>query len=106
MREKRRVYTVLVGKPDVKIPLRRPRRKRKDNIKMDLKEGGWEGVDWTQQTQETREQGNEPYVSKKCWEYLEWLGKSWFLMMVSAPRSLLVIKILCGMIINESERLA
>ena len=35
--EKRNAYTVLVGKPEVKRPLVRPRCKWEDNIKMDLK---------------------------------------------------------------------
>ena len=37
---------VLVGKPEGKRPLRRPRLRRKDNIKMDLQEVGCEGMDW------------------------------------------------------------
>jgi hypothetical protein len=37
----------LVGKPEGKRPLGRPRRKWVDNIKMDLLEIGWGGVDWT-----------------------------------------------------------
>jgi hypothetical protein len=36
----------LVGKPEGKRPLARPRRKWVDNIKMDLEEMGWGGVDW------------------------------------------------------------
>jgi hypothetical protein len=35
-----------VGKPVGKIPLRRPRRRLVDNIKMDLLDIGWGGVDW------------------------------------------------------------
>jgi len=35
-----------VGKPEVKIPLGRPRRRWEDNIKMDLQEVGCEGIDW------------------------------------------------------------
>jgi hypothetical protein len=35
-----------VGKPEGKRPLRRPRRRLVDNIKMDLLEIGWVGVDW------------------------------------------------------------
>jgi hypothetical protein len=38
MREKRNVYSLLVGKPEGKIPLGRPRRRWIDNIKMDLLE--------------------------------------------------------------------
>jgi hypothetical protein len=42
-REMRNAYKILVGKPEGKRPLRRPRRRWKDNIKMDLKEVGCEG---------------------------------------------------------------
>jgi hypothetical protein len=43
--EKRSAYRILVGKPGVKRPLGRPRRKWEDNIKMDLREIGWGGMD-------------------------------------------------------------
>jgi hypothetical protein len=46
MDEKRNVYRLLVGKPEGKRPLGRPRRRRLDNIKMDLVEIGWPDVDW------------------------------------------------------------
>jgi hypothetical protein len=39
-------YRSLVGKPEGKIPLGRPRRRWVDNIKIDLREIGWGGVDW------------------------------------------------------------
>jgi hypothetical protein len=39
-------YNILVGKPEGKRPLRRPRHRGKDNIKMDIREIGSEGVDW------------------------------------------------------------
>jgi len=42
----RGVYRVLVKKPEGKRPLVRPRRRWKDNVKMDLQEVGCEGVDW------------------------------------------------------------
>jgi hypothetical protein len=42
----RNTYKVLVGRPEVKTPLRRSRHRCEDNIKMDLKEIGWEVVDW------------------------------------------------------------
>jgi hypothetical protein len=42
----RNAYRVLVGKPEGKRPLRRPRRRWKGNIKMDLSEIGWSGMDW------------------------------------------------------------
>jgi hypothetical protein len=46
MGEKRNVYRLLVGKPEGKRPLGRPRRRRIDNIKMDLLETGVNVVDW------------------------------------------------------------
>jgi hypothetical protein len=39
-------YTLLVGKPEGKRPLGRPRRRLVDNIRMDLGEVGWGDVDW------------------------------------------------------------
>ena len=46
MGERRGVYRVLVGKPEGKRPLGRPRRKWEDNIKIDLQEVGCGGMDW------------------------------------------------------------
>ena len=46
MGEERDVHRVLVGKPEGKRPLRRPRRRREDNIKMDLQDMGGAGGDW------------------------------------------------------------
>jgi hypothetical protein len=44
--EKRRgAYRVLVGKHEEKRPLGKPRRRWEDNIKMDVKEVGWGGMD-------------------------------------------------------------
>jgi len=45
MGERRGVYRVLVGKPEGKKPLGRPRRRREDNIKTDLQEVGCGGMD-------------------------------------------------------------
>jgi hypothetical protein len=47
MWEKRNAYRILVGKPEGKRPLGIPRRRWVDNIKMDLREIGWDGRDWT-----------------------------------------------------------
>jgi hypothetical protein len=47
--EEREVYKVLVGKPEGKRPLERPRRRWEDGIRMDLREirlGVWIGFDW------------------------------------------------------------
>jgi hypothetical protein len=44
--EKRNAYRIFVGKPEEKRPLGRPRRRWVDNIRMDLRETGWYGVDW------------------------------------------------------------
>jgi hypothetical protein len=47
MGEGRKVYRVLVGKPEGKRPLGRPRHRWDDGIKMDLREIGWGGVEWS-----------------------------------------------------------
>ena len=46
MEEGRGVHKVLVGKPERKRPLGRPKRRWEDNIKMDLQEMGWGCGDW------------------------------------------------------------
>jgi hypothetical protein len=46
MEEKRNAYMILVGKPEGKTPLERRRRRWVDNINIDLREIGWDGVDW------------------------------------------------------------
>jgi hypothetical protein len=46
MGEKRNAYRLLVGKPEGKRPLGRPRRRWVDNIRMDLGEVGWGDVVW------------------------------------------------------------
>ena len=46
MGEGRGVYRVLVGKPEGKRPLGRPRRRWEDNIKLDLQEVGWDCEEW------------------------------------------------------------
>jgi hypothetical protein len=50
--ESRDVYTVLVGKPEGKRPLGRPRCRWEDNIKLDLQEVGFGGMDWVDLAQD------------------------------------------------------
>jgi hypothetical protein len=57
MGEKRNVYRLLVGKPEGKRPLGRPRRRWMDNIMVDVGEMGWDGVDWTGLPQYTEKRG-------------------------------------------------
>jgi hypothetical protein len=44
--EKRNAYRMLVGKPEGKRPLGRPRRRWVDNIKVNLRKIGWYSMDW------------------------------------------------------------
>jgi hypothetical protein len=46
MGEKKNAYRILVGNPEGKRPLGRRRRRWVDNIKMDLREIRWDGMDW------------------------------------------------------------
>jgi hypothetical protein len=52
MREGRNLYRVLVGKPEVRRPLERPRLRLEDNIRMDLREVGCGCVDWMELAQD------------------------------------------------------
>jgi hypothetical protein len=83
---------ILVGKPEGKRPLRRPRRRWVDNIKMDVREIEWGGIDWIKLTQDRDqwralgEQSDEPSGSlKKCWELPELLHHWQLLRTGSAP---------------------
>ena len=46
MGEMRGAYGALVGKPEGRRPLERPKRRWEDNIKMDLREVEWRGIGW------------------------------------------------------------
>jgi hypothetical protein len=58
MGEMRIAYRILVGKPEGKRPLGRPRRRWVDNIKMDLGEIEWDGMDWIDLVQDRDQWGN------------------------------------------------
>jgi hypothetical protein len=51
--EKRNAFRILLGKPEGKRPLGRPRRSWVDNIKIALREIGWDGMDWIDLAQDT-----------------------------------------------------
>jgi hypothetical protein len=70
------VCRVLVGKPEEKRPLGRPRRRWENNIRMDFQEVGCGGMDWIGLDQERQvagncECGNELLGSTKCGEFLD-----------------------------------
>jgi hypothetical protein len=50
--ETRNAYRTLVGQPEGKMPLGRPRRRWVDNIKTDLRNIGWDGMDWIELAQD------------------------------------------------------
>jgi hypothetical protein len=52
MGEERNVYRVLIGKPEGKRPLTRPKRRWEDRIKMDVRDIDWGSVDWIQLAQD------------------------------------------------------
>jgi hypothetical protein len=55
MVENRNAYRIMVGKLEGKRPLGRPRRTWVDNIKMDLRDIGWDGTDWIDPAEDTHQ---------------------------------------------------
>jgi hypothetical protein len=55
----RNIYKILVGKPEGKRPLGEPRHRWVNNIRINLRETGWEGLDWVHLTQD-RDQWKVP----------------------------------------------
>jgi hypothetical protein len=79
-------YRILVGKPEGKRRLGRPRLRWVDNVKMDLREIGWDGVDWIDMAQKgSCEHGIEPPGFIKYWDVLEGLYNWRLLQKGSAP---------------------
>jgi hypothetical protein len=91
MRGKRNVYRTLVGTQEGKKLLEKPRCRWLENIKMDLREIEWGGVDWTDLVQDRYQwralcqHGNEPSVSIKYSKVLEYLHNWRLLKMGSTP---------------------
>jgi len=73
MGERRGVFRFLVGKPEGKRPLGRPRRRWEDNINMNLQEVGCGSVDWIELVQDRDgcKWGNEPSRSIICGEFFD-----------------------------------
>jgi hypothetical protein len=91
MGEKRNVYRLLVGKPEGKRPLGRPRRRWINNIKMELLEIGLNVVDWIGLAEDRyrwRALVNSVMnIRVKMLGTTEWLHKLWPLDRYSAPQS-------------------
>jgi hypothetical protein len=71
MGKKRNAYRILVGKPEGKSPLGRPKRRWAGSIKIDLIEIEWDGMDWIDLAQDrdqwsSCEHGNKPSGFKIC----------------------------------------
>jgi hypothetical protein len=72
----RNSYKIFVEEPEGKRPFGRPRRRWVDNIKMDIKEMGWEDVDWIHVIQDRAQwwtvvnTGMNLRVPKKAGEFL------------------------------------
>jgi hypothetical protein len=87
MVEKKNVYRLLVGKPEGKTPLGRPRRRWIDNIKMDLLEIGLCVVDWIDLAQDTESWRAFVNVVTNLRESTDWLHKLLPLEWFSDPQS-------------------
>jgi len=80
MGEVRNSYKILVRKSEGKRPSGIPMHRQENTIRMDLREIGWEGVDWLHLAQNKDQQQavvnmvNEPSGSIKSWEFLDYLS--------------------------------
>jgi hypothetical protein len=73
MGDRRGAYMVLVDRPEGKRSLGRPRSRWEDNIKKDLQEVGYGGMEWMEgaQVADTCDCGNEPSGFIKCGEFFD-----------------------------------
>jgi len=67
MGERRGVYRVLVGKPEAKRLLGKPRHRWQDIIKIDLQEVGWVGLDWIDLAQDRDRWQALVYATMNLW---------------------------------------
>jgi hypothetical protein len=77
MGERTSAHRISVKRPEVNRPLGRSRRRLEDNIKMDLQEVGWCGMDWTglvRDRDSSCECDNDLSSSIKCGKFLDHLG--------------------------------
>jgi hypothetical protein len=93
--EKRNAYRVPVGKPEGERPLGRPRHRWEDNIKMDLSQIGWGGMNWIHLVQD-RDQWRTLVntVMKLRVPYM--LGNSWVAERLAASQGLSSMKLVSG----------
>jgi hypothetical protein len=68
----RKVYRVLLGKPEGKRPLGRPRHRWEDGIRMDLREIGWRGIEWIQLAQDRGQWQAVVSVVMNLWVMAPW----------------------------------
>jgi hypothetical protein len=66
------MYRVLVGKPEGKRPLERPRHRWENGIKMDLREIGWGGVEWIHLAQDRDRWWAIVNVVMNLWVLVPW----------------------------------
>jgi hypothetical protein len=83
--EKRNAYRILVANPEGKRPLGRSGRRWVDYITIDLRETGWDGMDWIDMAQDRDQWRVLVNAVMKCWEVLEWLHNWQLLKKGSAP---------------------
>jgi hypothetical protein len=80
MGDMRNTYGIFIRKPEGKRPRGRPRRRWECNSRMNLRERGWEGVDWMHLARDmdpvggSRGDGNESLGFIKGREFLDWLN--------------------------------